>query len=653
MIRIPMENEKAIHALLVLIVALLCYANTVGNGFVWTDRTAVVEGEARLHSAGDLAGAFLSPDRVFKGEPLPGAGGYYRPVTAISYTIDHALFGENPAGYHLVNIALHGLTTLFFFLFLGRLLRNSSLPLLAALLFAAHPIHTEAVAWIGARASLLAAIGVMLSLYLYAGAERRPGWIAGSLAVFVFALFAKESAASLPLLIVIARPLLRRSGERFFSWSREAPYFALLLFYILIRLFALGGIGAGSGGSIEPAFLVPTMVRVLGGYLRLLLLPWPLHTNDAVRISTFLFDARAFLALLFIGAVLYALLRLGRGGREVPFGLAWLGVTLIPVLNIVPLLHFRAERFLYLPSAGFLIAVAFLLDLWGPWFAGREKRFGLTAGEITTALVVLVLAFGTVARNRTWKSDTTLFSDTLAKNRYAPEANYQLGADAYRNGGYTEAIHLFRVALDLDPGWAAWLPVTRVLADLGFAHQKAGDPASAEPVFRKVLQMSPAMEKAEFGLALSCGALDRHEEALGLYRGILRENPAHRDAIYNLALEYEALDSLARAEEEYRRLIRIDPDRKEAHLNLGSLLARRNLFPEALDEYRAALRLSPRDPKIHFNLGLLFARAGEKEGAIEAFQSVLELDPDHGDARELLDLLAPSDTAGVADSLNN
>ncbi len=653
MIRIPMKNEKAIHALLVLIVALLCYANTVGNGFVWTDRTAVVDGEARLHSAGDLAGAFLAPGRVFQGEPLPGAGGYYRPVTAISYTVDHALFGENPAGYHLVNIALHGLITLFFFLFIGRLLRNSSVPLLAALLFAAHPIHTEAVAWIGARAALLAALGVMISLYLYAGAERRPGRLAGSLAAFAFALFAKESAASLPLLIVIARPFLRRPGERIFSWSREAPFFALLFLYLLLRLSALGGIGAGSGGSIEPALLVPTMVRVLGGYLRLLLLPWPLHTNDAVRISTFPFDARAFLALLFIAAVLYAFLRLGRGRREVPFGLAWLGVTLIPVLNIVPLLHFRAERFLYLPSAGFLVAAAFLLDRWGPWFAGRKKRFGLTAGEITTALVVLVLAFGTVARNRTWKSDTTLFSDTLDKNRYAPEANYRLGADAYRNGGYIEAIHLFRAALALDPGWAAWLPVTRTLADLGFAHQKAGDPASAEPVFQRVLQLSPGMEKAAFGLALSCGSLGRHEEAIGLYREILRENAGHRDATFNLALEYEALDSLARAEEEYRRLIGIDPGRKDAHLNLGSLLARRALYSEALDEYRAALRISPRDPKIHYNLGLLFARVGEREGAIEAFSSVLELDPDHEDARELLDLIAPSDRAGAADSLKN
>ncbi|MFH1680198.1 MAG: tetratricopeptide repeat protein [Candidatus Eisenbacteria bacterium] len=650
MLRFFERRETPVKAVLVTLLAILAYANTLSNGFVWTDRTAIVEGKAILRSGVELVGAFVKPAWTFKGAPSAEGGGYYRPVTAISCTIDRALYGENPAGYHATNVFLHGAVTLLLFLFLQRLFARSAVPFLASLLFAVHPIHTEAVAWISGRSGLLSGLFAIAALYLYTRADEHRGFFAGSLAATAIALGAKEEAIVLPLLVFLTRACLRPEGGALFAWKREGPYFVLALAYVALRSSALGTIGTGVPHAGGPALLIPTVVRVVAGYVRLLFLPYPLHTNDAVRLSTFVLEPRVFLSLLFLAAVLYGFLRHGKERREVRFGLLWLGITLLPLLNLLPLLHFRAERFLYLPSAGFLIAAAALFDRWGARIVGRGRKLGLEPGELVTAALVLVLAFGTVARNRTWKDDYTLFSDTLAKNRYAPEATFRLGQDAYRGGAYQEAANLMRASLALDPGWAAFLPVAEVHADLGLALYKLKDLKGAEQAFREALRLRPEMEEGRFGQALIASAEAQHDEALRLYKEILTINPAHEDARYNLAVEYEALDSLGRAEQVYAGLLARNPYRKDAHLNLGTLLARQGRFDEALRAYRNALRLAPQDPKLHFNIGLLFAAAGEREGAEQALRTVLELDPDYGEARDLLEALAPPDTAAPPDT---
>ncbi|MBN1825436.1 MAG: tetratricopeptide repeat protein [Candidatus Eisenbacteria bacterium] len=639
------------NAALVTLAAILTYANTLGNGFVWTDHREIEDGYAILQSGGEAIHAFSRPLWAFTGTPMPDGGGYYRPFTAISYTIDHALFGGNPAGYHAVNVLLHGAVTLLLFLLLQRLFPVRRVPLLASLLFAVHPIHTEAVAWIGGRPGLLAAAGMLLSLNLYLRSSRKPIWLAGSLAAFLFALGSKESAATLPLLVLLVRRQDRREGEPFLTPWKEPLFFVLLALYLLVRRIALGSLGAGVAGTIEPIYLLPTVLRVLGGYLRLLLLPFPLHTNDAVRLSDFPLDPRAFLALLALSGALFGFIRLGRGRRETGFGLLWMAITILPFLNLIPLLHFRAERMLYLPSVGFLVAVAVLLDLHGGRILGRRERFGMTPGELTTVLLALLLAAGALARNRTWRDDRTLFTDTLAKNEYAPEAMYEFGREAYVHGAYEEALRLTRASLALRPGWAAYLPIPWAWNNVGYAEYKLGRYEDADRAFRESLRLFRGMDKAAFGLALTRSALGRHEEAVELYGALVRRDPEQNDARYNLALEYESLDSLDRAEETYRETIRRDPQRKAAHMNLGSLLARRGAFAEALRFYRNALEIAPMDPVIHYNVGLLFASAGNREGAEKALRNALELDPGYEDAETLLDeiLAAGADSAGAGE----
>lgn len=629
------KSGTIIFALIVTIAAIGCYLNSVGGDFVWADHTVIGEKEGILQSPGEMIGVFTSSLWAFSGTPSD-RGGYYRPVVAISYTIDHLLFGENPAGYHVTNILLHGANTLILFLLLSSLFPGKRTPFLAALLFALHPIHAEAVAWISGRTGLLAAFGILLALLLHVRSRNRPVFIAGSLAAFLFALGAKEEAAVLPMLILFI-DLRRNRGEGGkAAWRSAIPFFVILPLYLLLRYKALGALGTGSTAAVESGLLVPTQLRVLGEYLRLLIIPFPQHTNDAVLLSNSPFDPRAFFALLFLGAAFYAFHRFGKGRREIVFGAVWMGITILPFLNIFPLLHFRAERMLYLPSAGFVLIAATLLDIWGGWIVGRERRLGMEPGVLVVAGLALLLGLTTVSRNRAWKNDQTLFTDTIRKNSYAPEAYYMLGFDAYRHGAYPEAIDLFRRSLALDPRYTAFLPVPWALANLGYAQYKSGDSPNAAAAFQQALTLLPGMEKAEFGLALSLSALGEHDGAVEIYGRLLEKNPAHLDARYNLALEHESKGNLEEAEKEYLKIIELDPDRKEAYTNLGSVLAQDGRLTEALANYREALRLAPEDVKLHFNVGLLFAKAGQFEPAAIALQQALEIDPEYRDALELL-----------------
>lgn len=646
--RVESRKDRIVAGLVVVLAAVACYANSVGGDFVWADHTLIGEGKGLLTSLDDVGRAFTDPLWSFAGGPSD-RGGYYRPVVALSYTFDHLLFRSNPAGYHVTNLLLHAATTLLLFLLFAALFPGKRTPFLAALLFAVHPIHAEAVSWISGRTGLLAAFGMFLSLYLHVQGRGRPRYVAGSLAAFLFALGAKEVAIVLPLLALLVDFACREgAGDRRRWWSGSLPFFVVLPLYVVVRRLALGAFGTGSGAEVGAAVLAPTMLRVLGDYLRLLVIPFPQHTNDAVLLSTSPFDPRAFFALLFLGAAFYAFRRFGKGRREIFIGAAWMGVTMLPFLNIVPLLHFRAERMLYIPSAGFVLVAATLLDVWGGWIIGRGRRLGMEPAVIVTAGLAVLLGCGTVARNRVWRNDRTLFSDTIRKNAYAPEANYMLGYDAYRHGAYPEAIDLFRRSLALDPRYTAFLPVPWALTNLGFAQYKAGDSPGAEPAFRQALALLPGLEKAEFGLALSLGAMGEHEKATAIYKTLLEKNPEHIDARYNLAIEHEALGDLESAEKEYRQVLAQNPDRKEAYTNLGTLLAREDRLQDALDCYREALRLAPEDAKLHFNVGLLFARAGQLDPAAEALRQALEIDPEYADARDLLQELTSLDSTRSA-----
>ncbi len=192
-------RESAFSLLVVVAIACAVYFNSLANQFVFDDRFFIID-----HPYTKFLGHL---PYIFTTGQMAGTGPY-RPLVTLSYAFDYQVGGLNPFGYHFVNIILHGANVALLYQVVRLLFGSDPIAFIAALLFAVHPIHTEAVAWIGGRSELLAALFFLLSwlFYLKIPADRQPRVVsyAPSLLFFFLALLSKEHALMLPAVLFLS-----------------------------------------------------------------------------------------------------------------------------------------------------------------------------------------------------------------------------------------------------------------------------------------------------------------------------------------------------------------------------------------------------------------------------------------------------------------
>jgi len=476
---------------IVFAVAFGLYANTLGHDFVWDDQSLIVQNPA-AHRL-DLG----TPGRALT-EPFVSVGGlgtaYYRPLVTMSFATDYALMGGRPLAFHLTNVTWNALTCVMVFLTLQLLFANRAMSLLAALLFAAHPVHTEAVAWIAGRGDIFATAGMLAGLATYVLARRRGSAIllAVSLSSYALALLAKESAAALPLLIAALEvtPLSRVVGGPDRSvrgaLARVGLFVAVLAAYLWLRYQALGTITSdhpGHAGGVVGAVGLP--LSIIAGYVPKLLLPLSLNAEYDAAIPATLMDPHVL-----AGAAVVAVVAGGffwfRRQPSVVFALAVLVAGLLPVLNLVPIGDISAERFLYLPSLGIVVIVARILS---PWLtspsAGAALRPAPRWAWIGVVILLVAGAGRTLARNGDWSDERTLFTKTVAQAPESPRVHAALAVAAGRDGDEDLEIREYRRALEIDPDYYV------ALIGLSSAYFERGAFEEAIPLVEAALRQTP------------------------------------------------------------------------------------------------------------------------------------------------------------------
>jgi hypothetical protein len=388
-------DNKFLLPVILMGLSLVVFSPSLSNFFVSDDFTLMEM--SRFHALDQLTSFFTTA----------GFGHYYRPMVRLLFSLNSVLFGLRPAGYHLVNIGLHGLNAILVYYLAKRLAADSVSALLAALFFSLHFIHAEAVLWISGVTGLLATLFYLLSVLLFMEHLRRwpAGWLSLMLSClcFLLALLSKEMTVSLPLLIfVLALGLgFRQSGR---SWRslvyRLAPYGVLLLVLGLVRASVQARMPelAEGGGAFAVNPLV--MMRNLAYYGVNLVVPvrviFDFLGYEQYSRLTVLFQRQV--ALLWIPLVIlagFAVCGMGllfrKGSRMGKIGLLWLLVTLIPFL----LFRDVGQRFAYLPSAGFCLLLADLFRPRGEWSTWRARP----------VLMVMILAslLAIQERNIWWK----------------------------------------------------------------------------------------------------------------------------------------------------------------------------------------------------------------------------------------------------------
>jgi tetratricopeptide (TPR) repeat protein len=545
--------------LLVALVAVLVHLNTLGNGFALDD-LELVRDNPSIRSPANLPHLFVEPY-------WPGAGasaGLHRPVTIASYAVNRAVGGAAPFGFHLVNVLLHGLVCALLWFAARRAGLHYGTALACALLFAVHPLHTEAVANIAGRAELLAAAGVLGAWLAHrracdaTGAARRRFGLAAA-ALYLAAFLSKEGAVLAPLLFLVDDGLRRRNGGKPAARSAYLGYGVALAVGLLLRAIALGGLR----GAENVAFLdnpaaaagvlgrVGTALWVLARYAGLFVWPARLsadYSYDAIPTVTSAGDPRWIAGLVVVAGVVALGIWGWRRSRPVCLAAAVMVLFLLPASNLLLTVGtLMAERLVYLPTAGACLLLGHLAAA-----AARGSR--AVAVTVVVGLLVGAGAWRTIERNPVWSDNLTL---TVHDAGVQPRsAKLQAGA--------------------------------------GIALHERGRPDEAEPYYREALRIYPDYAQIRYNLGELLADDGRVDEAIA----------------------------------ELRRASEIAPANPRPYRRLVELLKGSGRAAEALEAYARGVAADPRDYRFRFDYGRALLGAEGWARAVEVFAALAEENPD-------------------------
>ncbi|HMD85928.1 MAG TPA: hypothetical protein VKO18_14630 [Terriglobia bacterium] len=380
----PIRSTVGLHfavAVFLSILVLSAYANTLRNGFVWDDTKQILQNPYVRPGAPWLQ--FFSSDVwSFTHTGKPAVNNYYRPLQMLAYRLTAQLFGFSAPAFHMVNLVFHLLATLLVYLLVHQLTSRITFSTGAAALFASHPIHTEAVAWVSALPELGCTVFLLLACYLFLlainpspalsaqQASRLFGkpwlWIC-SCTCFAVALLWKEMAVTLPLLVTLYVILLGAEGLPVAARHRRTlqatfPYWVVVAAYLPLRYHALGFLYVSQRKwPLSPGDYILSVSDLVTKYWWLLLFPLHLNAYHVFSPVRSLVEPRALGAILFL---LVAMAGFAYGFRRFPlptFAASWVFVTLLPVLNLRGVgRNVFAERYLYVPSVGFCLILVWL-----------------------------------------------------------------------------------------------------------------------------------------------------------------------------------------------------------------------------------------------------------------------------------------------------
>ena len=511
-------------ALAVALFAWLLYVPSLRNAFVSDDIILIGNPDIRTLDAGTVKRLFTTNFW----DVSDATSGMYRPLTSLSYVIDYHMNGSKPAGFHETNMILNAAVSAMVFIVLLEMFSQPLLALLAALWFAAFPMHVENVAWISGRTDVVATLFALVSLWFYARWRKKGGLGAplASLLCYVLALLGKEVAVVLPGVVAVYELLPRAANER--SKRGAGRWLVLLGMCVLtagyfgVRRFLLGSsLGALPRVTHGISQAVALTFSITAHYAYKLVWPFRLSPTPDFPPPPHFFNLHTLVGIAVVALVVASVIR-WRRNRAFVFGMAVIACGLAPVLHIVPANQILAERFLYFPSFGY----ALLASLVVTHFLER----GRTVTVAAFAVVLLVCCTQTVMGTLVWKDDLILYKRAVAMSGDNPTSHFDLGVSLGQRGRLQEALVEFRRATELAPEYAdAWSAMgraedelgqhalglehctrameiapddVRFVNDLGMMQVRARQYAAAAKSFRHVLELRPRHSYARFNLGL-------------------------------------------------------------------------------------------------------------------------------------------------------
>jgi protein O-mannosyl-transferase len=642
-------------AVLLTVAVVLAYQPVWHAGFVWDD-DEFLTANPTVKSID-----FKSADSLRQLWFTTASLDYY-PMTYTMWWLESRLWGNNPLGYHLVNVILHALSAVL----LWRVLLRLQIPgaLLAAAIFALHPVNVESVAWISEGKNTLAMFfyaGTVLCWLKFEDSGLRR-WYGLALAGFALALFSKTAVSPLPV-VLLGMAWWRRGRVGWNDVGRIIPFFVMAAALGLVTVWfhshrALGGEVvrtddfwsrlAGAGWAVW--FYLYKAVLPLN--LAFVYPRWQIDPENVL----------SYIPLLLLAA---ALVLCWRWGNAWFFGLGYFVVMLLPVLGFLNIYFMRyslvADHWEYFAIIGPIVlaaviirkpvlAAALLLALGAlTWkqcgiYANSETLWRATLAKNPDSAMVRNNLSGELLETGQVDEAMQLCDSVLATHPNEVTAQFNLGRGLLARGRMDEAIVHFQKAQELQPANAS------IAYNIGLAYSKEGRMDAAIRYLQKAIQLQPDYAAAFCNLGFALLQEGRQTGAIAAYNKALELDPDYALAHNDLGGILLKLGRTDEAMGHFQRAAEIMPGFAEAHFNMAEVFLSRNRLDDAISQYNKSLEIRPDLAGAQFKLGAIYARQGHETEAISHYESALKIQPDNARAcNNLAWLLA----AGPDPSLRN
>ena len=602
-------NSKKLQIIVVIVLTALAYSNIFQNEFVSDDR-GFIAGWATTTKISDILQIIAGDGPPFRREAT------YRPIRDSIYAIYGQIFGKNTFGWHLHSLLVHLGVTVLVYLIVRELqttvyrlqstavdrrrkaVDNSYFSFMAALLFGLHPVHTEAITFMTSGMDMTGVLFMFAAFYLYLRAINDKGYnnyknykFYTSLGLATLAFFTYEMTLVLPILIVLAEYTLISADQKRMSADKIksalvkfGPYFAAAGVYVLVRVFLIGRVPGGTNYWIDNTsfnwsrFMEPEVILT---YLKVLFFPVHLSFNHMIRpgFDTFLAWVNdpgifanyslwpTFGALLLIFAIIILALKFGKNFPLLTFGVLWFFIAQLPFANIAGQPAIMAERYIYIASFGFILAILHF------WFL-MPRRIGILL------MVVLAIFWGslTYLRNFDWRDGVSVWKSVLNVYPESALGYNNVGKEYVDKKEYELAASFYQKALEFRPGYFY------ASNDLALTYMNLDKLDFAEAQFKKTLAINENYIQAHLGLAnlyRKLGLFDKAVFTLKRALAVKQEDTPLSDKgfsflmsdIYNdIGLVYREDGRIKEANEAFVSSLKLDPQSRVAYNNLRELI---------------------------------------------------------------------------------
>src|SRR3989339_557570 len=663
---------KYLYIILIIMLGIIPYSNTLKNPFMWDDVYFIEN--SNFIKKWENTKVFFSPKKYFKyTQDLT-----YRPLPFLIHILNYKIWGINPVGHRLSNIFLHIINAVLLFIIVSFILKDYIIAFLSSLFFAIHPINNEVVNMVSFNETQLSTIFFLLAFYFYiksrgnvsnfekpdslllsvtsatnsflptngsvVGVDREPSADRETLAdrqddgkerchsepaaknlyffsviYYFIAIFSKENAVMLPVVIILYDFVF---GQRL-NIRKYLPFVMVTLFYLFIRFFIFRNSLEYNLKYPGDSFIINiwTILKAVPIYLKMLIFPVDLSVEYKMQIPRTFMDIQIGIGLLAVSIFVLISVYFYKASKITFFWIMWIPLTFLPVSNIMPMQNIVAERYLYLSVIGFCVISALII-----------KSINIKYALPVAVLIVFCYYFAIVNRNRDWHNKFIFNNKVLEQHPYSSGANMNMGMFYYNIGDFQKALKYLNYSIELNPDE---MDTKNLAATVYYA---IGDYKKATGLFEEVLKSKKyTYHKAPFmTIGLMYKLKGNYKKAVEYFNKVIEIDPLSASAYTNIGEIYDGIGNLDKAIKYYEKSVNINPDDFIPYNSLGILYGQKGMYDKAMKNLKRAKKIKPQSADIYFNIGYIYFLTQKYEESFNIMQNVLSIDPKYERAKELL-----------------